>query len=409
LLVAEYCSTPVTVQESDDCVPKLATKEGTLSGTVTVCSYLASLAPAALASQLVGATKELEAEVADWLSRSSLSLADVDQDALKAVDTSLATRTLLVGTAVTLADLVVFGSVAPIVSSLAPAELSASLCNLARWFDYVFGITGAAKHYKAPTLKRAIFKPPAELYAPPAAPAKAEKGGDKAASKGDDKAPAKDGKGGKAEGGKADAAAAAPAAKAKGEGEKKEGGGEKKEKKEKKPKELPTKKEVSLSVSILDIRVGTIVKCGDHPSADALYVEEIDLGEDKPRQVVSGLKKFIPLERMQGARVLVLCNVKPGKLRDVMSNGMVLCASNADHTQVDFVQPPEGVPNGERITFKGVEGEPEPVLNPKKKQFDALAPGLKTDANGVAGYEGNPFQTTKGPCTSPKMPGCNIK
>jgi tRNA-binding EMAP/Myf-like protein len=36
-----------------------------------------------------------------------------------------------------------------------------------------------------------------------------------------------------------------------------------------------------------------------HPDADSLYVEEIDVGEDAPRVVVSGLVKFIPMEQMQ--------------------------------------------------------------------------------------------------------------
>lgn len=39
------------------------------------------------------------------------------------------------------------------------------------------------------------------------------------------------------------------------------------------------------TVDLLDIRVGQIVKVAQHPNADSLYVEEIDLGEDKPRQV----------------------------------------------------------------------------------------------------------------------------
>ena len=39
------------------------------------------------------------------------------------------------------------------------------------------------------------------------------------------------------------------------------------------------------TVDMLDIRVGQIIKVEQHPNADSLYVEEIDLGEDKPRQV----------------------------------------------------------------------------------------------------------------------------
>lgn len=46
----------------------------------------------------------------------------------------------------------------------------------------------------------------------------------------------------------------------------------------------------------MDIRVGKIVEVGKHPDADSLYVEKIDLGEGKLRNVCSGLVKHIPLE-----------------------------------------------------------------------------------------------------------------
>jgi methionyl-tRNA synthetase len=54
-----------------------------------------------------------------------------------------------------------------------------------------------------------------------------------------------------------------------------------------------------VSVAKLDIRVGLIRKAEKHPDADSLYVEEIDVGEEAPRTVVSGLVKYIPLEEMQ--------------------------------------------------------------------------------------------------------------
>ena len=47
--------------------------------------------------------------------------------------------------------------------------------------------------------------------------------------------------------------------------------------------------------------MGLIKKAEKHPDADSLYVEEIDVGEEAPRTVVSGLVKFIPLEEMQVA------------------------------------------------------------------------------------------------------------
>lgn len=77
----------------------------------------------------------------------------------------------------------------------------------------------------------------------------------------------------------------------------------------------------------LDIRVGRVVEVSKHPDADTLYVERIDVGEAEPRTVVSGLAKFVPIEEMLNRSVVVLCNLKPAKMRGVESKGMVLCTS----------------------------------------------------------------------------------
>lgn len=82
-----------------------------------------------------------------------------------------------------------------------------------------------------------------------------------------------------------------------------------------------------ITPSRLDIRIGKIVEVSRHPDADALYVEKIDLGEAAPRTIVSGLVNFIPIEEMQNRMVVVLCNLKPAKMRGIESQGMVLCAS----------------------------------------------------------------------------------
>ena len=107
--------------------------------------------------------------------------------------------------------------------------------------------------------------PPAT--APPAAAAAAAipaAAADAAATKGD----AKKGDGKKAAGGDEAKAAEGGGKKGGGGG----GGGAKKEDEEP-------------HIGLLDIRVGTIVKVDKHPNAETLYLEEIDLGEDKPRQV----------------------------------------------------------------------------------------------------------------------------
>jgi methionine--tRNA ligase beta chain len=88
-------------------------------------------------------------------------------------------------------------------------------------------------------------------------------------------------------------------------------------------------------LSQMEIRVGKVVEIGKHPEADSLYVEKVDVGElCGPRTIVSGLVAFCSIEDLLNRNVIVLCNLKPRALKGVTSNGMILCASNADHTQV---------------------------------------------------------------------------
>uniref|UniRef100_A0A1X7SH68 tRNA-binding domain-containing protein n=1 Tax=Amphimedon queenslandica TaxID=400682 RepID=A0A1X7SH68_AMPQE len=64
-----------------------------------------------------------------------------------------------------------------------------------------------------------------------------------------------------------------------------------------------------------------------HPDADTLYVEKIDVGDKEPRTVVSGLVKYFKEEELLGKKVVMLCNIKPSKMRGIESQAMLLVAS----------------------------------------------------------------------------------
>lgn len=119
--------------------------------------------------------------------------------------------------------------------------------------------------------------------------------------------------------------------------------------------------------------------------SDKLYAEKIDVGLPALREIASGLQKFIPLEEMRGP-VMVITNLKPRKLAGFLSSGMVFCASSADHTKVELMIPQGPVKIGERIGLEGEEiaQEYQKELNPKKKEFEKLAPYFRTDAEGFA-------------------------
>ncbi|KAI4369246.1 hypothetical protein MLD38_017711 [Melastoma candidum] len=156
--------------------------------------------------------------------------------------------------------------------------------------------------------------------------------------------------------------------------------------------------EPEISIARLDIRVGLITKAQKHPHADSLYMEEIDVGEGQNRTVVSGLVKYIPLEEMQNRKVCVLCNLKPANTRGIKSQAMVLAASNSDNTKVELVDPPVGAKIGERVTFPGFDGQPDDVLNPKKKIWETLQPDLHSGSDLVAYFKDIPLTTSAGVC-----------
>lgn len=71
----------------------------------------------------------------------------------------------------------------------------------------------------------------------------------------------------------------------------------------------------------------SLLSDSQHPDADSLYLEKIDVGEPEPRTVVSGLVAYVSQEDLQDRMVLVLCNLKPQKMRGIESQAMLLCAS----------------------------------------------------------------------------------
>ncbi|RKO85336.1 hypothetical protein BDK51DRAFT_33769 [Blyttiomyces helicus] len=170
----------------------------------------------------------------------------------------------------------------------------------------------------------------------------------------------------------------------------------------------PVANEASL-ISKLDMVVGKILSVKRHPDADSLYVEQIDVGEEKPREVVSGLVKFMKEEELEGRTILVLKNLKPASMRGVKSFAMVMCASDAEHTKVEFLIPPEGSLPGDKVYFEGHEGEPEAQLNPKKKVFETLQPDFTTTSDLVAVWNGVPFRTARGVVKTGSLVGASIK
>ncbi|KAM9532352.1 tyrosine--tRNA ligase, cytoplasmic [Guaruba guarouba] len=162
--------------------------------------------------------------------------------------------------------------------------------------------------------------------------------------------------------------------------------------------------------SRLDIRVGKVISVEKHPDADSLYVEKIDVGEPEPRTVVSGLVQFVPKEQLQDRLVVLLCNLKPQKMRGVESQGMVLCASSLGEPQlVEPLDPPAGCCAGERVYVEGYEGgQPDEELKPKKKVFEKLQADFRVSEDCVAQWKQRNFLTKLGRVSCKSLKGGSI-
>ncbi|MCI5997356.1 MAG: methionine--tRNA ligase [Parvimonas sp.] len=83
----------------------------------------------------------------------------------------------------------------------------------------------------------------------------------------------------------------------------------------------------------IELKVGKVLECEQHPKADRLLVFKIDLGNEV-RTIVSGIRKFYSQTDLIGKKVIVVTNLKPVNLRGVESNGMILAASDDKNLSV---------------------------------------------------------------------------
>ena len=93
----------------------------------------------------------------------------------------------------------------------------------------------------------------------------------------------------------------------------------------------------------VEIKVATIVNATEHPKADKLLKIKVDLGNEE-RQIVSGIREHYEADEIIGKKVLVVTNLKPVKLRDELSQGMILTAEK--DARLTLVSVPNGIENG---------------------------------------------------------------
>ena len=97
----------------------------------------------------------------------------------------------------------------------------------------------------------------------------------------------------------------------------------------------------------LQFQVGTIIKCEEVPKSKKLLCSQVKIGS-QVKQIVSGIKQHYSAEEMVGKKVMVLVNLKPATLAGVTSEGMLLCAEDADGN-LALLTPEKDMPSGAEI------------------------------------------------------------
>lgn len=138
-------------------------------------------------------------------------------------------------------------------------------------------------------------------------------------------------------------------------------------------------------VGRLDLRVGKILEVNVAPDAATLYLTRIDIGGEV-LSIVAGLAEKIPAERLTGEFAVILCNLKPSKLRGHLSEGMIMCAKSDGQTEL--LQPPKGAEPGDLVHCEGYDRVPVEVPRDRKRLYDTLAEDMMTDASAQACYKG---------------------
>ena len=98
----------------------------------------------------------------------------------------------------------------------------------------------------------------------------------------------------------------------------------------------------------IDLRIARIVSASHVEGADKLIRLELDIGEDKPRQVFAGIKAAYAPETLVGRMTVMVANLAPRKMKFGMSEGMVLAASG-DSPGLFILSPDTGAQPGMRV------------------------------------------------------------
>ena len=100
----------------------------------------------------------------------------------------------------------------------------------------------------------------------------------------------------------------------------------------------------------VDLRVAEILEVEDIAGKDRLYKLTIDLGEEEPRTILAGIKKYYEKEELVGKKIIVAANLEPRRLGGMISDGMLLAAGSKEEDTCVLLTTEKDIPVGARIS-----------------------------------------------------------
>lgn len=100
--------------------------------------------------------------------------------------------------------------------------------------------------------------------------------------------------------------------------------------------------------SKVEVKIGTVLSAEIVPDADRLLKLSVDVGEETPRQIVSGIRPYVVPEDIIGKQFPFVTNLEPRTIRGLESDGMVFAAGNEE--VFSLLSPLNEVPPGTKLT-----------------------------------------------------------
>jgi aminoacyl tRNA synthase complex-interacting multifunctional protein 1 len=178
------------------------------------------------------------------------------------------------------------------------------------------------------------------------------------------------------------------------------------------PAAAPTAAEAAEAFGKARLAVGRVLSAAFVEGSDKLYLCQVEVGEPAPRQVITGLRKFVAQEALQGAQVVVILNLKPAKLAGHASQAMILAAEvlapdTPEGRRVLLLRAPSGAAPGDAVLTPSGPAATPPPKECKSAPW-ALVKSLLSVQGGKACFAGAPLSAAAGEVLADAPDGSHI-